>query len=240
VQFSVQLPSTLRAARSRSFFLYRQGLHLALLLLLIVVSHALAAPKFGPPEETLFGLGDRAWFRLTIAVVVAHQMIVAAVFRGQLGWGTMTRLFGRFDMVAWGAIFLPFLAARPLLALATAAVDAGSLELPPALAVGTGAALLLPAAYAAWSVGRYFGIPRALGGDHFRTHYRKMPMVRGGAFAWTPNAMYALVFLGLWSIALLARSHVALVGALFQHAYIWVHYYCTEKPDMDLIYGSGG
>ena len=30
---------------------------------------------------------------------------------------------------------------------------------------------------------------------------------------------------------------VALAVALFQHAYIWVHYYCTEKPDMRRIYG---
>jgi len=28
-----------------------------------------------------------------------------------------------------------------------------------------------------------------------------------------------------------------LAAALFQHAYIWVHYYCTEEPDMQLIYG---
>ena len=63
-------------------------------------------------------------------------------------------------------------------------------------------------------------------------------MVREGAFAWTPNAMYLIVFLGLWAIAFLYGSRIALVGALFQHAYIWVHYWFTEKPDMDLIYGK--
>ena len=63
-------------------------------------------------------------------------------------------------------------------------------------------------------------------------------MVREGAFAWTSNAMYALVFLGLWSVALFTGSLAALAAALFQHAYIWVHYYCTELPDMDLIYNA--
>jgi len=29
----------------------------------------------------------------------------------------------------------------------------------------------------------------------------------------------------------------ALVLAAFCHAYIWVHYFCTEKPDMKRIYG---
>ena len=33
-------------------------------------------------------------------------------------------------------------------------------------------------------------------------------------------------------------SLAALAAALFQHAYIWVHYYCTEAPDMDLIYSA--
>jgi hypothetical protein len=41
-----------------------------------------------------------------------------------------------------------------------------------------------------------------------------------GALAWTPNAMYTLALLGLWSIALVARSHAGLVAALFQHAYV--------------------
>ncbi len=30
----------------------------------------------------------------------------------------------------------------------------------------------------------------------------------------------------------------ALISAAFQHAYIWVHYWCTELPDMRAIYGS--
>jgi len=29
----------------------------------------------------------------------------------------------------------------------------------------------------------------------------------------------------------------ALLLAGFNHLYIWVHYYCTEKPDMERIYG---
>ena len=63
-----------------------------------------------------------------------------------------------------------------------------------------------------------------------------MPLGRQDAFAWTPNAMYTLAFLGLWSIALILRSHAGLIGAVFQHAYIWVHYLCTEEPDMEVLY----
>jgi hypothetical protein len=51
--------------------------------------------------------------------------------------------------------------------------------------------------------------------------------------------MYAFLFLCFWSLALLAGSRAALASALFQHAYIWVHMYCTEGPDMRVLYGRG-
>ena len=37
---------------------------------------------------------------------------------------------------------------------------------------------------------------------------------------------------------LLAASNEALLVALFNHIYIWVHYYTTEKPDMQRIYAT--
>ena len=41
----------------------------------------------------------------------------------------------------------------------------------------------------------------------------------------------------LGGIALIFRSRAALAVALFQHAYIWVHWYCTEQPDGVVLYG---
>lgn len=65
-----------------------------------------------------------------------------------------------------------------------------------------------------------------------------MPLVEQGAFKFSNNAMYTFAFYLLWAITLLIGSQAALSVALFQHAYIWVHHYCTEKPDMDIIYGD--
>ena len=48
--------------------------------------------------------------------------------------------------------------------------------------------------------------------------------------------MYSFAFLIFWAIALLSGSWAALVAALFQHTYIWVHMYCTEEPDLGIIY----
>jgi RimJ/RimL family protein N-acetyltransferase len=41
--------------------------------------------------------------------------------------------------------------------------------------------------------------------------------------------------LTLWIIAIAAASWSPLVVAGFSHAYIWVHYFCTEQPDMQVI-----
>jgi hypothetical protein len=188
---------------------------------------------------SLLGFGVMKWAYVTIAVALIHQIIVAVVFRLQLHLGLMTRIFGKHALKVWGAIFLPFLLGRPLLLLCVGVADMGSLECNRVLQLVGGVLLLLPAGWAVHSVLRYFGIGRALGGDHFFDRFLNMPLVKKGAFSYSSNAMYSFVFLGLWGMALLCGSWNALVLALFQHAYIWVHMYCTEGPDMEIIYGRG-
>ena len=141
-------------------------------------------------------------------------------------------------MLVWGIIFFPLILLRPVLTLGLGFADYGSLEPFRNIQIIAGIVLLIPAIYTGWSIEKYFGVPRALGGDHFRQQYREMPLVKEGAFKYSSNAMYAFAFLLFWAIALLTGSRAALVAALFQHAYIWVHMYCTENPDMKLIYGK--
>lgn len=116
--------------------------------------------------------------------------------------------------------------------------DPSSLALPRWLQLALGVGLLVPAAYTMFSVVRYFGFGRALGGDHFRESYRTGGLVDRGAFGWSPNAMYTFAFLGRWAVAFLLGSQAALVAAIFQHAFVWAHYLGTEQPDMELIYGG--
>jgi hypothetical protein len=49
--------------------------------------------------------------------------------------------------------------------------------------------------------------------------------------------MYTFGFLMLWVPGLLLLSQAALLAAAFNHAYIWVHYYATELPDIHYLYG---
>ena len=92
--------------------------------------------------------------------------------------------------------------------------------------------------YAMYSVMRFFGMARAAGADHFDPRYRSTPFVREGIFRFTSNGMYLYAFLLFWAIAVGFNSTVALTVAAFSHAYIWVHFYATEKPDMDFLYSS--
>jgi hypothetical protein len=98
--------------------------------------------------------------------------------------------------------------------------------------------LAAPTFYLFYSVKRYFGFRRAFGIDHFDEAYRSLPMVRKGIFRFTPNGMYAFGFFLLWIPGLWFGSRAALCVAAFNHLYIWVHYYCTERPDMRRIYGG--
>jgi hypothetical protein len=226
----------LAEARSVAHFFRGQLTHLLALGMLIPIAWSFAAPALD--GDQWLGLRDIEWFWLIIAVSVVHQVYIWIAWRAQLGWGSLSRLFGRADLAVWALTFMPLLIARPFLLTGLAVADAGSLALPRGVSWLLAGALLIPSTYSMYSVVRYFGITRAMGADHFRAKYRHMPLVKQGAFAWSSNAMYTLVFLFLWAIALSAGSLAALAAAFFQHAYIWVHYHCTEKPDMQLLYGG--
>jgi protein-S-isoprenylcysteine O-methyltransferase Ste14 len=95
----------------------------------------------------------------------------------------------------------------------------------------------VPVLYLLYSVGRYFTFERAFGADHFDPAVRMLPLVRAGIFRFTPNAMYVFGFLLLWIPALWWGSAAGLAAAIFNHAYIWVHYVATERPDLRRLYG---
>ena len=218
-----------------SYLFAGQLQHILIVALLIPGAYSLALPALD--GGTWLGIGDRSWFGALIFIVVLHQIAGWFVFRTQLVFALFARLFGKYDLAAWGLIFFPLFLLRPLLTLAVGLADRGSLDALRGLQLVLGCLLLIPVAYTGWSVKQYFGIARALGGDHFRSEYRQLSLVKQGAFRYNANAMYAFAFLLFWALALLTGSRAALAAALFQHAYIWIHMYCTEEPDMQVIYG---
>jgi len=141
-----------------------------------------------------------------------------------------------FDVYAVGFSILGIARVAAVLILALSNRDTLHVDLRVLRAVAVIAAI--PAAYLFYSVKRYFSFKRAFGIDHFDTAYRSLPFVRKGIFRFTRNGMYVFGFCVLWVPGLWFASAAALFVALFNHLYIWVHYYSTELPDMRRIYGE--
>jgi len=92
--------------------------------------------------------------------------------------------------------------------------------------------------WAAFSVIQFFGINRAFGGDHFLQKYRDMPLEKRGTFKYIPNSMYVIILLLLYHPGLFYESFAGLLAALLHHTFVWAHYFCTERPDIKIIYGD--
>lgn len=178
-------------------------------------------------------------YKLTLIVII-HQILVWFVWRSQLCFNLISRIFGKQDLKAWTTIFLPLLAARPVLSLLIGINDYGSLPGSRTLHIGLGILLLIPAIYSSYSVIKYFGVYRAVGGDHFRPEYREKGKIKKGMYRFSSNVMYTYVFLIFWAIPLFTSSLAGIIVALFQHALIWVHYFAVEAPDMEVIYDKRG
>ncbi len=173
-------------------------------------------------------------------VPVLHQVYVWLAWRGELCFSAVTKILGPGGFRPYAVLFSIFMLLRILIFLGLAISDRGTVPLPAAATLPLAAAAAALSAYAFYSVARYFTFRRAFGIDHFDPAYRSAPLVREGIFRYTRNGMYTFAFLIFWAITLIFASRAALVASLFAHAYVWVHYLCTEKPDMEVIYGGAG
>ena len=125
------------------------------------------------------------------------------------------------------------------LAIILSLLSRNTFFIPFWLAHSVSALIALLAGYVLYSIVRYFGVERPAGIDHFDVSYRNKPLVREGIFKYVKNPMYVFGLGAFWLPGLLLGSFPGLLAALFMHIYIWVHYFFTEKPDMEYIYGKG-
>jgi hypothetical protein len=184
------------------------------------------------------GIPTSTWIVLTIAVPIVHQVYVWATWRLELHHKTLSKLFGERAFQVYAPAFIILLIARAAVLVPLAIANQDTFQLDRrALTALTILCTLLPA-WVLVSIARYFSFRRAMGADHFDESYRNTPLVRKGVFHRIPNAMYTLGFLIAWVPAWLFASKAALLAAGFAHAYIWVHYFTLERPDMKTIYGS--
>ncbi len=203
-----------------------QPLHYVCLMILSFLVW-IAWAKLGKPFPIAF------WIAIVIPIV--HQVFVLLAWRLELRSRAISNSIG---FGGYLAIFFVLFFGRFVAITVLAWLDRGSFALARPLQIILTTLAALPGIYAGYSVVRFFGMKRAAGADHFDPQYRDMPLVNKGIFRFTNNGMYRYAFLIFWAIALGFNSSAALTVAAFSHAYIWVHFYTTEKPDMDYLYGK--
>ena len=174
-------------------------------------------------------------FWTAVSFPIVHQVFVWLAWRLELLSSATSKTIGFGGYIT--CFFLLF-GGRFVSLFALAWMDRGSLHLQTLPRIVLTGIMTLLGVYAMYSVKRFFGMARAAGADHFDPRYRNMRFVREGIFRYTSNGMYVYAFLLFWAIAVGFNSSAALAVAAFSHAYIWVHFYATEKPDMDYSYSS--
>jgi hypothetical protein len=214
----------------------KQGWHFLSLFVLLAGVIFLARGEI--LNGQLWGISTQAWLWIAIAVPVTHQIFVWLFWRLELHYGLITRWFGQNGFPIYKIGFTILFVARPISILFLGISNHDTLTCPPILMYAVAVILLIPGMYTMYIVVHYFGMDRAYGIDHFDPSYRDKPFVKQGMFKYTDNAMYKFGFLILWSIAIFSLSKAALLAAVFNHLYIWVHFYFTELPDIHRIYGQ--
>ena len=216
-----------------------QGLHILFLLVLLLAVLYVSTSVPEVLSGRLWGYPTSYWMILALLIPVLHQVFVVVCWRLELFGKKLTANFGDRAFTIYKRWFTVLILARPVTLVLLAIANRRTLVIDPALAYALAAILLVPAAYLFYSVKRYFGFDRAFGIDHFEPEkYRNVPLVKKGIFRYTDNGMYTFGFLILYLPGLIWFSKAAILVALFQHLYIWVHHYCTEKPDMQIIYSA--
>jgi hypothetical protein len=212
--------------------------HLVSLVFLILAVQLYVSSRPVILDGALWGISTSLWFWLAIATPISHQVYVWLVWRFELYLRVFSKKFGTKQAFKVYAIGFSFLFISRLITIIFLAISSkNTLHLNPIIAYAFALLITPLVVYLFYSVKKYFTIERAYGIDHFEKNYNEA-YVKKGIFKYTDNGMYVFGLLILYLPGLLLLSEAALLVALFNHIYIWVHYYFTERPDMVVIYGD--
>lgn len=215
-----------------------QGYHLLLALLFLIGSAWIFTQDSDMSLGGYYGVSTASWFLIAILTPVIHQVYVAIIWRLELYKQTFTSRFGlKKSFIVYAIGFAILFVLRLIVIIVLAFSNAYSMAIDPVIAYVLAGLITPIVMYAFYSVKKYFTIERAFGIDHFDKDYN-VPYVKGGIFKYTSNGMYVYALLILFIPGLVLLSKAALVAGLFNYLYIWVHFYCTEEPDMKEIYGN--
>ena len=174
---------------------------------------------------------------LSVSASLLHQLFVSLTWRIELYTKKVSHRFKHaFLYYKIGFIFFSFLRVASIIAVSI--INKESIIIAESLRYIIIAALAIPCFYAFYSVIKYFGLNRAFGIDHFNVSYKQKNLVKKGIYRFTYNGMYLFAVLFIYFIPIAMASLAGLIAAAFTHIHLWIHYFCTEKPDMAKIYGE--
>lgn len=220
--------------------LERQGYHVLAWGVLGAVLWAATLQQESRHAVGAWGLTASEWIAVSWVFAGLSQFWVAFFWRFELHRGAISARLGRAGFLIHRIGYVTLFACRLLPLLAISGATAGTLAIPPWLRIGFMAVTLPPTLWAIHCAVFYFGLDRASGADHFDPAYRKARFEERGIYRYVNNSMYAVALLALYYPGVLDQSALALITAAVHHAFVWVHYYCTEKPDLREIYGAAG
>ncbi len=209
-----------------------------LISLVILIYGVIALIGNSTLDGEFWGITTGVWLIYSVGIAILHQVYVLIVWRLELYYSLISRIFGKVGFIIYAIGFTIMFIPRLLFIIALGISSKNSISLDPIISYSLAILLSIIVIYVMYSVLRYFGFKRAYGIDHFDRSFSDKPFVKQGIFRFSNNAMYKFGLLILWIPGLLLFSKPALIAALFQHIYIWVHYYFTEAPDMKHIYGK--
>lgn len=221
-------------------FKYQLWHFLSLVILLAIMIYFINRDEVDILYGGLWHIETYIWLIAAILAPIVHQLYVVICWRIELYYQGISRIFGKkAGFILYKIGFTILILLRPVTITILAISNEGTIYIDPYLSYAIAALFVIPVVYLFYSVKKYFGLDRAFGIDHFEPEKSKeLPMVKKGIFKFTANGMYEYGFLILWIPGLIFLSKAALMVALFQHIYIWVHFYFTELPDMNFIYGK--
>jgi len=221
----------------RNIFKY-QILQFLIAITLLILIKLFVVDLIGVSNGKLLGIKTSFWFWIAICTPIIHQFYVAFVWRFELYKNVFTSYFGikkafKFYSIGFSVLFV----ARLISIIFLAVSNKNTLQINP-IFVYILVALIVPlVVYLFYSVKKYFTVERAYGIDHFDKNYN-VAYVKKGIFKYTNNGMYVFGLMILYLPGLLLFSKAAIIAAIFNHIFIWAHYYFTELPDMKEIYGK--
>jgi hypothetical protein len=214
-----------------------QEWHILILIALVWILYFFTTTDITILKGELWGISTLHWGILTLISPVIHQFYVLICWRSELYYKSISKLFGEKGFKLYKIGFAILILSRPITILLLAISNTKTININNSFSFVLSGILIIPVIYLFYSLRKYFGIDRAFGIDHFNPEkFKNAPMVNQGIFKYTSNGMYVYGFLILWIPGILMQSKAAILMALFNHIYIWVHYYFTEKPDLKMIY----